>query len=637
MLRQKVLALILLPLLLMSIAVSSFSIFSINKYLEELSLTELIRESEHLATELERVLEKYRTVIDTFAIAAGYLFDQGRYAGEGDSYLNEFRDAIAPIVHQIARDVNNSKGTFFMFAPDYGSVPSQVWYYESVGRFSRIFEYPDAEQFDRDNPNMLYYYYPLDKRESFWSPPYRDFDTGDLMLSYTAPVVQGRRAIGIAGIDLTIDFISQMISEIRFRDEGYAFLINSSYEFIYHPLFPFGTLLEDATGPELAFLVDIMKSSKDKDTVLYDFRGEKKRLGFKKLSNGWTVSVTAFESELFQPAREARLNLILINLAIQLIVLVVGYITARFISRPVDLLTAEVKQSIYDMESTLANPLLLNRKDEIGNLSRQFRKLQMAFQKTIQTLIANNISQDRLAQLGDKVGAFTHELKTPIGVVITSVSFTEERLRELERKLEEGISRRKMDELLKDIKEGNSLAMRNLNQANGIITDFKSLAVSQSALTKESVNLKETIDQAIQSASMGIKGKKITFENRTPETMTIHSCKGYLTQVFTNLFHNSINHGFLNRDRGLIRIESIKLSDSILIKYSDNGIGIADDIAGKIFEPYFTSAKERGGSGLGLHIVRTIIQEHLNGTIEHERSRNPGALFHIRLSQTQSD
>lgn len=629
--RQKVLIFILAPLLFMSVGITAFAIVSINRNLAELSLVELIRESENKAQELELLLSEFQFVMDTFAISAAHLFEEQDFAREGDAYLTDYRDKLAPMVEAISRSVENCKGTYFMFAPDYGSRPSQVWFYESGGDFSRIFEYPDKEQFDREDPNMLYYYRPIDKGVSFWSPPYFDNDTGDLMLSYTVPVVVESSTIGIVGMDLTIRFIEKMISEIRFRERGYAFLLNSQFESIYHPLFPFKMHLDEMTGEDLAFVSRVIQSDKVSDTAIYDFRGEKKRLGYTRMKNGWTLCVTAFEEELFEPAAKTRNNLILISIFIQIIVGSIGYMTARFISRPIDTLTSEVKQSVFDMNSTISNPALLARKDELGNLSRQFRELQLVFQNTIKKLIDNNISMERLALLGDQVGGFTHELKTPIGVVLTSLSFAEDQIKELEKKVDSGISRKELDHLISKTKEGIALAMRNLNQASSLIGNFKSLAVSQSVLTVETVSLREIVEHVRDSLTIGKKYEDLEFHISIPGNMFLESCEGYLTQVFTNLIQNSLKHGFFNRENGAVAIEAEKLSDKILIRYGDNGNGIPEEKTGEIFKPYYTSARDRGGTGLGLHIVRTIIEEHLKGTIEYDSRSNPGAHFRIKL------
>ena len=159
---------------------------------------------------------------------------------------------------------------------------------------------------------------------------------------------------------------------------------------------------------------------------------------------------------------------------------------------------------------------------------------------------------------------------------------------------------------------------------------FKNVAISQSNLITETIYLKQLVDDVATSILMG-HNKKITFENNISSEIHLETISGYITQIFTNLIQNSLIHGFYNFENGKIALNCQLISHEIIIDYSDNGNGIPEKISREIFNPYFTSARERGGSGLGLHIIQTIIHSYLGGSINLIENEDPGVLFRIIL------
>src|SRR5690606_7542835 len=111
----------------------------------------------------------------------------------------------------------------------------------------------------------------------------------------------------------------------------------------------------------------------------------------------------------------------------------------------------------------------------------------------------------------------------------------------------------------------------------------------------------------------------------------MNSYPGAIAQVLTNLVTNSINHGFSHLPNGEINLHIATHNDQLHLSYSDNGSGIAPDIQGKIFEPFFSTARKAGGSGLGLAIVHNLVTQKLQGSIALQSPLGVGASFVITL------
>ena len=111
--------------------------------------------------------------------------------------------------------------------------------------------------------------------------------------------------------------------------------------------------------------------------------------------------------------------------------------------------------------------------------------------------------------------------------------------------------------------------------------------------------------------------------------MIIVSKPGPINQILINLILNSIIHGFENRDYGTINIHVMQLSEQLNITYRDDGIGIDNSIKHKVFEPFTTTKRGEGGSGLGLHLVYNLVTQALGGTIHLDSTEGHGASFEI--------
>jgi len=97
-------------------------------------------------------------------------------------------------------------------------------------------------------------------------------------------------------------------------------------------------------------------------------------------------------------------------------------------------------------------------------------------------------------------------------------------------------------------------------------------------------------------------------------------------------------HGFAGIDEGRIEIEAHALDDDrVVLRYSDNGVGIAEATLNRIFEPFFTTRLGQGGSGLGLYIVYNLVNAVLGGTIEVESAPSAGTTFTLTLPRSAPD
>jgi signal transduction histidine kinase len=118
----------------------------------------------------------------------------------------------------------------------------------------------------------------------------------------------------------------------------------------------------------------------------------------------------------------------------------------------------------------------------------------------------------------------------------------------------------------------------------------------------------------------------------------LDSLPGAFSQVLTNLVMNALLHAFEPEQSGHIDISVAAINSTQLrLTFSDDGKGIAPELHTRVFEPFFTTRRANGGSGLGLHIVHNIVTQALKGTLTLHSRVGEGATFTLLLPRSLAD
>ena len=127
-----------------------------------------------------------------------------------------------------------------------------------------------------------------------------------------------------------------------------------------------------------------------------------------------------------------------------------------------------------------------------------------------------------------------------------------------------------------------------------------------------------------------LKRAPITLSVDVPEGLIIDGYPGSYGQILTNLFLNAVNHAFADGRSGTITISARpRGSDDVEIIFADNGAGMTPDVQRQAFDPFFTTRRNEGGTGLGLHIVYNLVTQQLGGRMMLESRLGQGTTFRI--------
>ena len=163
-----------------------------------------------------------------------------------------------------------------------------------------------------------------------------------------------------------------------------------------------------------------------------------------------------------------------------------------------------------------------------------------------------------------------------------------------------------------------------------MISSLKQVAVDQSTENSRVFVLSQLIDEILLSLRPRLKKVKHRLTVECDRELCVESKAGPINQILINLILNSVLHGFDDTETGEIVINA-KMSSkrSLKITYTDNGVGIPEELRKRIFDPFVTTKRGQGGSGLGMHLVYNLVTQALNGSISVESQPNQGVKFEI--------
>jgi signal transduction histidine kinase len=291
-------------------------------------------------------------------------------------------------------------------------------------------------------------------------------------------------------------------------------------------------------------------------------------------------------------------------------------------------------------------------RDEIGEMARAvavFRENAIAKRKAENELRAskdhaekaledlreaqqNLIAAEKLAALGGLVAGVAHEVNNPIGISLTVASSFARRCDEFAKEVDSGPLRRsRLDEFLEGGRDAANQLVSNLHRAGELVQSFKQVAVDRSHADRRPFDLRESTDQIVASLRPVLKKSQITLTVDVPPGISMDSYPGSYGQVLTNLFLNSVVHAFPDGRPGNVTVEARQVRDDVDIFVSDDGVGMSEETQRRAFDPFFTTRRGEGGTGLGLHIIFNLVTQQLGGRLAFESRLGWGTRFRITL------
>jgi PAS domain S-box-containing protein len=278
------------------------------------------------------------------------------------------------------------------------------------------------------------------------------------------------------------------------------------------------------------------------------------------------------------------------------------------------MLTEALKKK--ERELSLLNSTLENR---VKEQTSKLRELNQNLEKRVAEETEKNREKDRLmfqqarlAAMGETISNIAHQWRQPLselGIII----FT--------------MKKRSMNE--KEMQKQYEHAKKVIAKMSKTIEDFRNFFNPDKE--KSSFFIKDMIEDTLSILKGSLKRTAINIEIDIDEHITAYGYKNELSQAILNLISNA-KDAFSDKplDGRVLKISSVREGNFTILSVADNAGGIESTIADKIFEPYFTTKHANLGTGLGLYIVKTIIEESMDGRV-CVKNENGGAKFIIKI------
>ncbi|HIP21621.1 MAG TPA: HAMP domain-containing protein [Candidatus Pacebacteria bacterium] len=528
----------------------------------------------------------------------------------------------------------------------------------------KIINIADEDLQNKWNTEYVQYSLKLKKTDTYISKINlnREFNTIEFPIK---PTIRVAKALYLNNQKVAISVINANIKKLfkfdrlRMRKEIKTFIANSDGYYIFNETnpqkefgFEFGR--EYKITDDYPFLKPLFNSKKTKVTAVKD----NLILVARKIyyaPDKFLVILKITTPSIFEEKSDEYIQTLII--AVLLIVLVISILTTilvREVTKPIIKLT-NIANKIAKTKGEEQINIDINTNDEIGKLAKSFKvmldslieskkeienfanKLEKEVEKKTKELkeVNKNLEkmvkkqveeirkkeqaltqQSKLAAMGEMIGAIAHQWRQPLNALAINIQL-------LEDLYEDGVLDSKT---LKELVQKN---METIQFMSNTIDDFRNFFRKDKE--KVEFDIKEAIEKTIELQKAQLSNHNIKIITNLEPIIKFKGYKNEFMQVILNLISNAKDAIVEKNREGVIKISSKKEEDKIIIEIEDNGGGIPENLIDRIFEPYFTTKEEGKGTGMGLYMVREIINR-MNGKISVTNTKE-GAKFTIILKE----
>jgi len=285
-------------------------------------------------------------------------------------------------------------------------------------------------------------------------------------------------------------------------------------------------------------------------------------------------------------------------------------------------------------------------------VGRHERELEhMVFERTVQLSSAKEsaehalgqlrgaqrqlVQAEKMASLGQLVAGVAHELNTPLGIALTASSMLSDESRALKKSVAaQSLSTSQLSGYLDVAERAGAMVDSNLARAAQLVRSFKQVSLDRSTDERRRFELCGYLADLLTGLELSWKRRPVHLELNCAPGLILDSYPDALSQIIGTLTQNALQHAFAPDSAGnmQIRVDAIALEEganAVRLVFSDDGKGISEADLARVFEPFFTTQRGQGSTGLGLHIVFNLVHARLGGEIEVASTLGVGTRFTV--------
>jgi two-component system, NtrC family, sensor kinase len=410
--------------------------------------------------------------------------------------------------------------------------------------------------------------------------------------------------------------------------------------------------LNDTNGNSLELPNQALRNSSE-DAVLekaveLTLGGQQTNVGMVKLYSSTDYIASQLKQTMLRQTGELVLLILILAGGLSLAL-------SKLVLQPLRKLNAALTAAVNSQDGVVHNPLfgLEDEFEEVavsiaglsGRLSGDIKTisqakadLQAEKERTDQAL--NHLKQtqeallqsEKQASLGSLVAGVAHEVNTPLGVVITSITCINDMVQQLLHDTQAGtLTKPALVSQLDKLNEATHLIISNTNRASQLINNFKLLSQEQHGEAQRWFNLSSYIQDVVASMQDELAAHNIKLQLQIEPDIVLSSMPGLYAQLVSSLLSNVMEHAFPSGQGGNCLLRLALHPHEVCLSCSDQGVGIATELQKRVFDPFYTSKLGVGSSGLGMAIAYRIVKFNLKGDIQVHSVEQQGTTFDIRI------
>ena len=239
----------------------------------------------------------------------------------------------------------------------------------------------------------------------------------------------------------------------------------------------------------------------------------------------------------------------------------------------------------------------ISSKDELGELASAFNQMTRDLKKSRSKIERYSKTLEKLLDQKDEfIGQLGHDLKNPLTPLVGLLPMITEQEKD------------------PTIKEHLKVITTNVEYMRELIFKTLELAKLRSPDTKfdfENLNLSKVVDGVADNMALFLKDSKMKLVNKVKDKIMVWADPLRLSEVFNNLISNAVKY---TEGAGMVTIDAEEGDEFVTISVSDTGIGMSQEQLNRVFDEFYmadkASSKVYGSSGLGLSIVKRVVEKH---------------------------
>lgn len=550
---------------------------------------------------------------------------------ELDRYFDEHLELVELAFKSVANHTNGVSTCYYRINPEI-TTTAKGFYYSKRG--NNDFEKLNLTEIEAYDPNDLeqvgWYYIPLTKGEPTWLKPYNTANPGGMVMSYAYPMYKEDTFIGIIGMDIRFETLTDQIKQFTDFKTGYFVLADDEGRIYYHPEITIEEGPIDAFPEVLSVITDLSEETLPEGPIRFERNGIKWQMAYSTLENDLKLAAVVQESEINDAMYKLTYTFVLVGIMILLAFVIFTTISVRQITDPLQKLTVaatKLANDDYDVE------LGYEGNDEVGVLTKAFCSMRDRLKETFTELSDNkeklqeslSVSQQANRAKSIFLSNMSHEIRTPLNAILGFTYLAEENIDD----------RAQVYDCIQKIDTSGRHLLSLINE----VLDVSRIESGRMVLHEEEFSLIELITQINTIVERQCAEKEQSFSSHIVGTM----CSAYigdemkLKEVLINLLSNAVKYTPPNGKISFTAEQVTKYQDMCTMRFivRDNGIGISEEYMPKLFEAFSQEAEDGSGqygsTGLGMAITKSLVQL-MNGEISVTSKKGKGSTFTVTVT-----